>query len=76
MEFLQQLQIQTENAGTSTGKEWLSSGGSTLDSFSPVDGKRISVITTTDRSSYDKVVETAHRAFPIGAPGPLPAGET
>ena len=65
MEFLQQLQIQAENSGTSTGKEWLSSGGIALDSFSPVDGKRISVITTTDRPSYDKVVETANLAFPI-----------
>jgi aldehyde dehydrogenase (NAD+) len=72
MEFLQQLQIQTENAGTSTGKDWLSSGGSTLDSFSPVDGMRISVITTTDRASYDKVVETANRAFPIWRAWPAP----
>jgi aldehyde dehydrogenase (NAD+) len=72
MEFLQQLQIQTENAGTSTGKEWLSSGGTTLDSFSPVDGKRISVITTTNRSSYDKVVEAANRAFPIWRAWPAP----
>jgi aldehyde dehydrogenase (NAD+) len=72
MEFLQQLQIQAENAGTSTGQEWLSSGGITLDSFSPVDGKRISVITTTDRSSYDKVVETANRAFPVWRAWPAP----
>jgi aldehyde dehydrogenase (NAD+) len=72
MEFLQQLQIQAENSGTSTGKEWLSSGGISLDSFSPVDGKRISVITTTDRSSYDKVVETANRAFPVWRAWPAP----
>jgi aldehyde dehydrogenase (NAD+) len=72
MEFLQQLQIQAENSGTSTGKEWLSSGGISLDSFSPVDGKRISVITTTDRSSYDKVVERANRAFPIWRAWPAP----
>jgi aldehyde dehydrogenase (NAD+) len=72
MEFLQQLQIQAENSGTSTGNEWLSSGGISLDSFSPVDGKRISVITTTDRSSYDKVVETANRAFPVWRAWPAP----
>jgi aldehyde dehydrogenase (NAD+) len=72
MEFLQQLQIQAENSGTSTGKEWLSSAGISLDSFSPVDGKRISVITTTDRSSYDRVVETANQAFPIWRAWPAP----
>jgi aldehyde dehydrogenase (NAD+) len=72
MEFLQQLQIQAENSGTSTGKEWLSSGGISLDSFSPVDGKRISVITTTDRSSYDMVVEAANRAFPVWRAWPAP----
>jgi len=72
MEFLQQLQIQAENSGTSTGKEWLSSGGIALDSFSPVDGKRISIITTTDRPSYDKVVETANLAFPIWRAWPAP----
>jgi aldehyde dehydrogenase (NAD+) len=72
MEFLQQLQIQAENPGTSTGKEWLSSGGISLDSFSPVDGKHISVITTTDRSSYDKVVERANQAFPIWRAWPAP----
>jgi len=72
MEFLQHLQIQAENAGTSTGNEWLSSGGTALDSFSPVDGKRISSIITTDRASYDKVVEAANKAFPIWRAWPAP----
>jgi aldehyde dehydrogenase (NAD+) len=72
MEFLQQLQIQAENSGTSTGKEWLSSSGIALDSLSPVDGKRISVITTTDRPSYNKVVEAANLAFPIWRAWPAP----
>ncbi|HEV3327120.1 MAG TPA: aldehyde dehydrogenase family protein [Puia sp.] len=63
MEFLQQLQIKTENPGTSTGTQWISSRGAVLESISPVDGKLISVITSTDKEGYDTVAETARQAF-------------
>jgi aldehyde dehydrogenase (NAD+) len=63
MEFLQQLNIGAENAGTSTGSNWLPSGAASIPSFSPVDGKRIAAITTTDRSGYDAVIDIARQAF-------------
>jgi aldehyde dehydrogenase (NAD+) len=72
MEFLQQLQIRAENSGTSTGNEWLSSKGIPLDSFSPVDGRTIAVVTSTDRASYDKVADKACQAFPIWRSWPAP----
>ena len=67
MEFLQQLNIGPSNGGTSTGTNWISSGLSTdspaITSVSPVDGKRIASITTTDKQGYDAVVDTARKAF-------------
>jgi len=63
MEFLQQLKITSQNNGTSTGTQWLSSKASTLDSFSPVDGKKIASITLTDKEGYEKVVAAAVAAF-------------
>src|ERR1700744_98134 len=63
MEFLQQLHIGPENAGTSTGGKWIASKGAALESVSPVDGKRIAAITTTDTSAYNTVVEAAQTAF-------------
>ena len=41
MQFLQQLNIQSQNQGTSTGNDWLKSLGDNINSFSPVDGKLI-----------------------------------
>jgi aldehyde dehydrogenase (NAD+) len=63
MEFLQELQIKAENPGVSTGKDWIPTKGLPLDSFSPVDGKRIATISSTDKESYEKVVSTAGQAF-------------
>ena len=39
MQFLQQLQIQKENEGTSTGAAWIKSKGELILSFSPVDNQ-------------------------------------
>ncbi|MHA4811268.1 L-piperidine-6-carboxylate dehydrogenase [Flavitalea flava] len=64
MEFLQQLKIENKNTGTSTGQNWLiSRGGTDLESFSPVDGKSIGIVTTTDKEGYETVVKTAQAAF-------------
>jgi aldehyde dehydrogenase (NAD+) len=63
MEFLKDLKISADNAGTSTGARWIQSKTPSLTSFSPVDGKRIANITTTDKESYDTVVRTAEAAF-------------
>jgi aldehyde dehydrogenase (NAD+) len=63
MQFLQVLNISTENAGTSTGSAWVSSTAPAFSSFSPVDGKRIASVTATDKAGYEAVVDAARRAF-------------
>ncbi|MEY3539115.1 MAG: hypothetical protein RL188_532 [Bacteroidota bacterium] len=63
MQFLQQLQIQKENEGSSTGAVWLKSKGTVISSYSPVDGKLIGSVTTTDQAAYAQIIETAQSAF-------------
>ena len=63
MQFLQQLNIVAENAGTSTGSNWLGSSAPAFPSFSPVDGKLIAAVTATDPAGYEAVVEAARQAF-------------
>ncbi len=72
MEFLKDLKISTENKGTSTGKEWFDVKSPQLDSFSPVDGKKIASVSTTDKATYDKVVEKALQAFDTWREWPAP----
>ena len=60
---LSKLGIQKINEGAATGAKWLKAGGEKLDSFSPVDGKKIASVTTVNRKTYDKVVEQAETAF-------------
>jgi len=63
MQFLQQLQIQKDNEGSSTGAEWIKSKGEMIMSFSPVDNQLIGAVTTTDKAAYDQVIATAQNAF-------------
>ena len=63
MDFIRQLNIKNTNPGISTGSNWTEGNGPTLQSFSPVDGKLIASVNSTDREEYDKVVETAKKAF-------------
>ena len=63
MEFLQSLQIAASNEGTSTGAQWLTSSAPSLTSFSPVDGKQIATLTTTDKAGYEAVVARAQKSF-------------
>src|SRR6516164_8507377 len=72
MEFLQQLHIGRENAGTSTGTQWLPSGASVIESFSPVDGKPIASVTTTDKAGYEAVIIAAEKAFAEWREWPAP----
>jgi aldehyde dehydrogenase (NAD+) len=63
MQFLQQLQIQKENEGSSTGAQWIKSKGEKIASFSPVDNIMIGAVTTTDKAAYDQVIAAAQNAF-------------
>ncbi len=72
MQFLETLHIKSVNPGTSTGTEWIESNGQVLESFSPVDGRRIAQVTMTDKAAYDKVVAAAQRAFIVWRTWPAP----
>ena len=63
MQFLQQLQIQKENEGSSTGVQWIKSKGELILSFSPVDNQLIGAVATTDAAAYEQVIQTAQNAF-------------
>jgi len=63
MQFLQQLQIQKENEGSSTGAKWIKSKGELILSFSPVDNIMIGAVVTTDAAAYEQVIKTAQAAF-------------
>lgn len=60
---LDSLGIHSSNLGVSTGSRWLRASGGRLDSFSPVDGKKIASLQTSDEKTFRKVVDTAHQAF-------------
>ncbi len=72
MDFLKDLQLEAKNSGTSTGKLWLSSGGETIDSYSPVDGKMIGSVTATDKATYEKIITAAEEAFKYWRKVPAP----
>ena len=70
-EALEQLGIQQENNGTSTGNHWFGSG-SMLSSTSPVDGAFIAKVSTTTKEDYEQVVEKAQEAFKTWRSLPAP----
>jgi aldehyde dehydrogenase (NAD+) len=63
MEFLQQLQLQKKNEGSSTGTVWQTSKGETIVSSSPVDNQEIGTVKSTDKEAYEKIITTAQTAF-------------
>ncbi len=63
MNFLSNLQIQAKNKGVSTGTKWISSKGSNIGSYSPVDGKLIATVKSCDKVTYDTVIAKAQEAF-------------
>src|SRR5215213_1891277 len=60
---LQQLGVNQQNSGASTGSLWLGSKGKTISSFSPVDGKEIASIVSCDDASYDCIISSAQQGF-------------
>ncbi len=63
MEFLQQLQLEKKNEGSSTGTIWHNSKGAIIASSSPVDNKEIGTVISTDKETYEKIIKTAQAAF-------------
>jgi len=60
---LQALNVKKSNPGTSTGLKWFKSSGSYIDSYSPVDGKLIGRVQSSDEKSFQKAVAQAQKAF-------------
>ena len=63
MEFLQQLQLEKKNEGSSTGTVWHNSKGAIIASSSPVDNNEIGTVISTDKETYEKIIKTAQAAF-------------
>ncbi|MGC4021334.1 MAG: aldehyde dehydrogenase family protein [Cyclobacteriaceae bacterium] len=60
---LQALGVKKSNSGTSTGKKWLKSSGTFIESYSPVDGKLIGRVQSSDEKVFEKTVVQAQKAF-------------
>lgn len=63
MNFLQELQLQQHNNGTSSGTVWLQSNTELIKSYSPVDGNEIGSVNSTSKDDYNKIITTAQKAF-------------
>lgn len=72
MEFLKDLGIHTHNAGSSTGTKWFDNPGLSIESFSPVDGKKIAAISVTTKENYDQIIDKAGEAWLIWRTWPAP----
>jgi len=70
--FLQELQINKENSGVSTGLNWLKGDGTSIQSYSPTDGKLIASCTTASASDYEQIVATAQEAYKVWRQMPAP----
>ena len=72
MNFLKTLRVELINKGVSTGTQWINSSGETIDSISPVDGKKIGSVTAADKESYEAVIKKAEEAFKTWRLTPAP----
>ncbi len=63
MDFLHTLGLSAINEGVSTGTQWIKTSGETIDSCSPVDGKKIGSVTCADNAAYQTVMTKATEAF-------------
>ena len=72
MDFLKQLQIQSQNPGVSTGSNWINTKVGKLESYSPVDGKLIGSVMSADKKAYETAVKSAEKAFETWRTWPAP----
>jgi len=64
MDFLNKLEIQKNNFGTSTGLKWNETKNEgELKIHSPVDGKHIASVYQASEKDYERVIKTAEKAF-------------
>ena len=63
MDFLKKLRISAHNQGVFTGLKTIPSKGKKINSYSPVNGKLIGSVGSTDAVAYDAVIRKAQAAF-------------
>ena len=62
-ESLAALGLRKTNPGTSTGRTWYTTRTDLLNSYSPVDGKLVGSVYSTDEKTFEKVVRTSAEAY-------------
>ena len=72
MEFLKELGIHAHNAGSSTGLNWFDNPKQIIESYSPVNGKKIAGISVTTKEQYDQIIEKANQAWLVWRTWPAP----
>lgn len=71
--ILKNLGVNEKNYSYSTGKSWgASKDALKLESFSPVDGKKIAELRAATPADFDQVIKTAQNAFSIWRTVPSP----
>lgn len=70
--FLKKLGVDKVNAGTWTGRKSYKDNTPLIDSYSPVDGKKIGSIVSTTRANYDRVMNRAVEAQKVWRTMPAP----
>jgi len=63
LNFLQELGLEADNDGTSTGQTSHHNSAEHIASYSPVDGKLIGKASVTTKDQYEAVIQTAQTAF-------------
>ena len=63
MDFINLIGTAAPQSGVSTGLKWLSANGETIDSYSPVDGKKIGSVIAASKPNYEEIINTAQAAF-------------
>ncbi len=62
-EILDQLGIEKNNLGASTGSVWVNTQGETIESFSPVDGQLIASVNAASAVDYEALILKSQEAF-------------
>ena len=63
LDFLNNLGLDKQNSGVSTGTEWLPGNGSLIESVSPADGSVIAHVRNANREDYETVISLAQDSF-------------
>ncbi|MDD2981842.1 MAG: aldehyde dehydrogenase family protein [Crocinitomicaceae bacterium] len=71
-EILDQLGIEKNNLGASTGSVWLDTKGEKIDSYSPVDGQLIASVTAASAADYEALILKSQEAFKTWRQMPAP----